>query len=235
VNASGFKGNVIVMDADGEDKPSDIPALIAQSVHAPGRIVFAYRRKRSESLSFKFFYFFYKMVFYLLTGKPIKFGNFCIIPHNVLNNVAHISEIWNHFSGGIIRSRIPYTTVPLDRGKRLAGQSRMNFVALLIHGLSAISVHIDTVAVRLLIASVFFIAFSLLGILVIIIIKLTGAYVMPGWPSAVFTSLLNIFLQAFIISLFLVFLVLNHRTQLQFIPAKDYKDFIEEKSIANKS
>ena len=131
---------VIVMDADGEDAPKDINALVAASEQSPDRIVFAQRTKRQESFTFRFFYGIYKFIFRQLTGKVITFGNFSLIPQRRLQNLVRVSEIWNNFPGGIIRSRIPYVAIPTERGKRLAGESKMNFVSLVLHGLSTISV-----------------------------------------------------------------------------------------------
>jgi hypothetical protein len=38
-------------------------------------------------------------------------------------------------------------TVPTERAPRLCGESRMNFVALVGHGLSALSVHAELIGV----------------------------------------------------------------------------------------
>ena len=85
----------------------------------------------------------------------IEFGNFSILLFHQAQRLAYVSEIWNHFSGEIIRSNLPYFSIPIERGVRLASKSKMNFVSLFLHGLSAISVHLDTVAIRMLIGSLF--------------------------------------------------------------------------------
>jgi polyisoprenyl-phosphate glycosyltransferase len=223
-NAADF---VMVMDADGEDKPEDIPALVNGALANKEQIVFARRTKRQESRTFRFFYVIYKMVFRMLTGITIEFGNFCIIPSSILKNIIHVSEIWNHFSGGVIKSKMRYTSVPLERGRRLAGESKMNFPALIMHGMSAVSVHIETVAVRLLLFSVGLISLAVAGIIVVSSIRLFTPFAIPGWASFLVLAFSIIIFQAFLISLFLVFVVLTYRTQKHFIPATDYKDFIE--------
>ncbi len=218
---------VLVMDADGEDKPEDIPELVKGAIANKDQIVFARRTKRQESRTFRFFYVIYKMVFRMLTGITIEFGNFCIIPSSLLKNIVYVSEIWNHFSGGVIKSKMRYTSVPLERGKRLAGESKMNFPALIMHGMSAVSVHIETVAVRLLLFSVGLISIAVAGIIVVSSIRLFTPFAIPGWASFLVLAFSIIIFQAFLISLFLVFVVLTYRTQKHFIPATDYKDFIE--------
>ena len=218
----------IVMDSDGEDRPEDIPQLLQTGAANPGRIVFAHRAKRHESLIFRLFYEVYKSVFRLLTGKVITFGNFSLVPARQLRKLAYVSEIWNNYPGGVIRSRLPYTAVPLERGRRLAGESKMNFVSLVLHGLSAVSVLMDTTAVRLALFCVMMVVVSVFGIGVVVFLRLFTDAAVPGWASYLVFSFLIVILQAFLISLLLVFIVLSYRTQPQFIPARQFGDFVEE-------
>lgn len=157
INANISCDLVIVMDADGEDQPQDIARLLEESNKSPKRIIFARRTRRSEGGVFRAFYFLYKVIFNLLTGREIAFGNFSLIPCSLLNRVAHLPEIWNHFAAGIMRANIPWSSIPTQRGKRYGGKSSMNFVALVIHGLSAISVYIEILTVRLMLFAFFII------------------------------------------------------------------------------
>jgi polyisoprenyl-phosphate glycosyltransferase len=217
----------IVMDADGEDAPSDINDLVAKSLLEPEKIIFAQRNKRTENFIFRFFYLIYKMVFKMLTGKVITFGNFSIIPKQRLQNLVRVSEIWNNYPGGVIKSRIPYSSIPTNRATRLAGESKMNFVSLILHGLSAISVMIDTTAVRILIFSIFMSGVAVSFIILILFLKIIGNAT-PGWASTLGSTLMILMLQSFLISLFLVFMVLQYRSQQHFIPAIHYRDFVEK-------
>ncbi|MFN4122003.1 MAG: glycosyltransferase [Flavobacteriales bacterium] len=217
----------IVMDSDGEDKPEDVIRLIDKS-EISKQIVFAKRSKRSESTLFKFFYKIYKLVFKLLTGQSIYFGNFSVIPSKYIQKIVHVSEIWNHYSGAVIRSRLPYTTVDSERGKRYFGQSKMNFTNLVLHGLSAVSIYMDQMAVRLLFLTIFLILFTISGVLVVLTMKFITHVAIPGWASVTILALSIIFFQAFFIGLFMVFSVLSYRTNRSIIPAKDYKDFVLE-------
>ena len=220
---------VIIMDSDGEDRPADIQALYEASEKTPDKIIFAKRSKRSEGLIFRLGYSIYKFLFGLLTGKTIEFGNFSILPFRQAQKLAYVSEIWNHFPGGVIRSKLPYTSIPIERGTRLAGKSKMNFVSLVLHGLSAVSVHLDTVAVRILIGSLAMMSLAGLGAIIVLIIKfLSPENASPGWATTLVTASIIVILQAFLSSLFLIFTVLNYRTQKHFIPAKEYSDFIEK-------
>ena len=217
----------IVMDSDGEDRPEDIPKLLETGIREASKVVFAHRSKRRESFLFRVFYEVYKTIFRLLTGKVITFGNFSFIPAGQLSKLAHVSEIWNNYPGGVIRSRLPYTAVPLERGHRLAGESKMNFVSLVMHGLSAVSVLIDTTAVRLVLFCVMMVVISVFGIGVVVALRLFTDTAVPGWANYLVFSFLIVILQAFLISLLLVFIVLSYRTQPQFIPARQFQDFVE--------
>jgi len=228
LNEHSPAGPVVVMDGDGEDKPLDVPALLNASNTHSGRIVFGQRKRRFESIGFRFFYTLYKWLFLLMTGQRISFGNFCVIPADRIHGLVHVPDLWNHFSGSIIRSKIPYTTVSLDRGKRIDGHSKMNFISLVIHGLSAIAVYTDMLAVRVLLISVSLILISLTGILTVTVIRFFTPLAIPGWASFVVLGFLILIFQAFLISLFLVFNVLSFRTQRHFIPAMEYTSFIRE-------
>lgn len=217
----------IVMDSDGEDKPEDIPKLLKALADKPGQIVFAHRAKRHESLLFRTFYLIYKNVFKLLTGKAITFGNFSGIPSGLLRKLANVSDIWNNYPGGVIRSRLPYRSIPLERGVRLAGESKMNFVSLILHGLSAISVLMEATAVRIFLFCIITVAISSVVITSVVLLWFTDQWLIPGWAGYAVFSLFIVILQAFLISLLLVFIVLTYRTQSHFIPAKQYGDFVE--------
>ncbi len=216
----------IIMDSDGEDKPEDIENLLRIAQEKKNKIVFAHRAKRNESLRFKLLYKLYKIIFKVLTGVPISFGNFCAIPNALAQRLIYVSEIWNHFSGGIIKSKLPYQLYSTQRGIRYLGKSKMNFQSLVLHGLSSVSVHIDTVSVRLLLASLIFLCVATVLIIFVAGIKLFTQLAIPGWTSNIILGLTLVFLQALFLSVLLVFIILSYRTQKNFIPATDYTVFI---------
>ncbi|MBI3554848.1 MAG: glycosyltransferase [Deltaproteobacteria bacterium] len=125
---------VVLMDADGEDSPSDVPRLIQKFQDEGGRkMVFAARVKRAEHRTFRIFYYFYKQLYKASTGTKISMGNFSIIPARILARMAVISEIGNHYVAGVLKARIPYTQIDTARSPRLGGRSKMNFTALVMH------------------------------------------------------------------------------------------------------
>lgn len=218
---------VVVMDGDGEDDPRDVLRLIEKcNQEQYGKIVFAKRTKRSESLLFKFFYVVYKWLYRLLTGHEIRIGNFSIIPYKILRRLVVVSEIWNHYAAGVLKARIPYTEITSRRSTRLAGHSKMNFISLITHGLSAISVYGDIVGVRLLLATFILMLLTIIAIIVVIVIRFSTSWAIPGWASYLVALLFIILMQAFGTSLFFIFLVLNGRNNSNFLPQRDYRYFI---------
>lgn len=217
---------VVVMDADGEDRPEDIWRLVAMSDREQANIIFARRSKRSEGILFRCSYRVFKTLYRLLTGTSISFGNFCLIPSSLMAKLVFVSEIWNHFSAGVIRSRLPFQTIPAFRGSRIAGRSTMRWSGLVFHGLSALAVHMEVVAVRLLVTALGLIVTSAAALGVVFAIRFWTDWAVPGWATYVSVGLGILFVQGFLISLVLVFMILTARTQKLFVPALDYGGYI---------
>ncbi|MEQ9000838.1 MAG: glycosyltransferase [Coleofasciculus sp. B1-GNL1-01] len=220
---------IIIMDGDGEDSPLDVIRLIKKcETEQYRKVVFARRSKRSEGFIFKLFYVIYKNLYKFLTGQEIRVGNFSIIPRKILCRLVAVSEIWNHYAAGVLKAKVPCTDIYSQRGKRLSGKSQMNFVQLVIHGLSAISVYADIVGIRLLFISCLLIVMSLIFILVVVGIKLLTELAIPGWTSYIVALLFIVFMQGFMLSMIFVFVVLTGRNNLGCIPKRDYRYFVLE-------
>ncbi|MDP5001503.1 MAG: glycosyltransferase [Flavobacterium sp.] len=226
---------VVVMDSDGEDKPQDIKELVNKvEQEKEKKIIFAQRKKRQESTFFKVGYFFYKYLFYFLTGQKISFGNFSVIPRKLLSKVVHQNNIWNHYSGGIIQSKIPFEKVLLDRGKRYKGVSKMNFNSLIIHGLSSIAVYFDFLSLRILRYSLYGIGICFVSVMYIMFQKLFTDNAIPGWASSLILIISGIILQLFSVTLIVLLLQLSSRKNISAPDSKIYKDFIEDITINEK-
>jgi hypothetical protein len=216
--------HVLIMDGDGEDQPEDALNLLKKSEETT-KIIVARRKARKETMQFRFFYFIYKILFRSLTGKKIVFGNFMIIPGNYLHKLVYYSEIWNHLPAGIIKSDLPFTDIPVNRGARYSGSSKMSFQSLVMHGLGSIAVFLERVTSRLLIFSFVLIIVGILIILLIVFIRSFTDLAIPGWASTIVSSMLIVLLQGFLLSLFTVFLFLSFQSQHKFIPAHHYGDY----------
>lgn len=217
---------LVLMDSDHEDKPEYVPQLIDRAIREGNKVVFAERTQRSEGRRFQLFYSIYKALYAVLTGAPISFGNFCAIPSIMVKRIASVSEIWNHFPAGIMKARVPFTSIPSERGIRVHGTSKMNLVNLAIHGLSGLAVHADVVSVRFTLGLVLFAAIVAAGIAAVVLKRvLFDSYVL-GWSSQAILALLGIFSQLLIAAALVVFLVLASRNQRSVIPAWDYRKFL---------
>lgn len=210
---------VIVMDSDGEDRPEEIPGMLRARERAPQAVVVAHRTKRSEGMLFRGFYWLYKTLFRAMAGKPISFGNFMVIPRPLLPRLTHMPEVWNNLAASVTRSRLPVLMHPTVRGSRYAGQSKMNFVSLITHGLSAVSVYSDVAFVRILLFSVVLILMAAVGIGIALAIRFLTDLAVPGWTTTVVGTLGVVLLQTLMLSTLAVFLVLNGRSQASVIPA----------------
>jgi glycosyltransferase involved in cell wall biosynthesis len=218
---------LILMDADHEDRPSDIPALIEScDKHAGKRIIFASRTKRADSFFFKAFYAIYKIMYRALVGTSISFGNFSVIPGAMVRRVAAIGEIWIHYPAGIISSRIPYASISAERGKRLLGVSKMRFINLIIHAVNGFSVHADAAGVRLMLILIgTSIVFSF-GIGISVALRLWTDIPLPGWTSQFVAILFNLVVQAVTAAMIMIFAVFSLRSSIPFIPLSEYQKFI---------
>ena len=176
---------VVVMDADGEDRPEDIPRLLARARELRGeRIVFAERGRRIESLPFRVGYHLYRGLHRLLTGMTVRVGNFSVIPRSRLASVVVTSELWIHYAASTFRARQPIAFVPAERGQRLAGPSRMSFVGLVVHGLSAISVYSDVVFTRLVVTAGLVAVLAMAALCVGLGVHWWSGVAVPGgWPT----------------------------------------------------
>ena len=221
---------VLVMDADGEDTPDGAVRLI-QAFSGPEerrRLVFAERTRRLETFTFRLFYQIYRMLHHALTGVAVRVGNFSIMPWNYLSSLIVLAELWNHYAATVFRSRLPFTMIPIARGRRIAGRSRMNFVSLVTHGLSAVSVFADIVGVRLLMCSAVSIVPAAVGIGAVVAIRLFTNAAIPGWATYSAGILTIISIQLITVAGCFTFLILSARSTLVFIPHRDALLFVRD-------
>ena len=221
--------SVVVMDADGEDRPEDVPRLLAALQEKAGRaIVFAERGRRLETRVFRIGYTIYRGLHLALTGIAVRVGNFSVLPARSLDTVVILSELWNHYAAAVIKSRLPYVTVRADRGRRLSGHSKMNLVSLVIHGLSALATFAEVVTTRILVVAMVAICLLVIGIVAVIGIRLRTELAIPGWATTVTGLLALMLIQLAATGFSLVFYALSLRSNTAFLPIRDYSLFVRE-------
>lgn len=184
----------IVMDCDGEDMPATIPELEAPLASPDIDAAVAVRGNRVESLSFRVFYAAYKIVFYVLSGRRIAFGNFMALKPPAVRRLVAMQELWIHVAASVLISRLRIASRAIDRGQRYVGQSKMNFSGLVLHGFRALMVVTEDVLVRVGIACTALAVTSLLAILLSVLLKLIGVTT-PGWFSTALGILVLMLLQ----------------------------------------
>jgi hypothetical protein len=188
----------VVMDSDGEDTPQSIRQLVAPlsaSISASNvDVVVAQRKSRVETLRFKAFYLVYKALFQLLTGRKISFGNFMAIGPTGLKRLAAMQELWMHVAGCVLSSKLRIQTLPIDRGPRYAGKSKMNFVGLALHGFRALMVFAEDVLVRVGMMCALVAGLTVSASFLAIGLKLAN-FATPGWFSVALGILLLVLLQ----------------------------------------
>lgn len=224
--------NYAIMDGDGEDQLLSLLSMINDlKENSEPQVVFGSRKSRTESLSFKTGYLVYKQLFKMLSGQVISFGHFCVIPQSLLRRVCSVSEIWNHFPAGIIKSKIPFQLSPQSRGSRIDGESKMNTYSLILHGLSAISVFNDTIGVRMVVGLTMILMGGIGALIGTIGMRIWTDYNIPGWTSIIGIAIIIILIQLFSLTVGFIFQILGTRNSIQFIPLKDsqvYVDYLEE-------
>lgn len=219
----------IVMDADGEDKPEDVLPLLCQFEASKGeKVVFAARARRSEGWRFKFFYHAYRHLHRVLTGIPVRVGNFSVLGRCHLAALMVVPDLWNHYAASVFKAKIPFEMVPLERGRRLDGKSKLNFIGLVTHGLSAISVFADTVGVRITLTVAAMIALLVSLLVCVVAVRLGTNLAIPGWATSAAGFLLVLMLQMLTVALGLTLAALFSRNSLSFLPIRDYHYFIGE-------
>jgi hypothetical protein len=221
---------LVVMDSDGEDVPADVQTLLSALGTAPLDVVVAKRANRAEGLVFRTSYYVYKLLFRTLTGRPIAFGNFMAMHDGAARRLACMPELDLHLAATVLASKLRVGHCALDRGARYAGQSKMNFVTLTLHGFRALMVFTEDVLVRVSLACVLIAGMSVLLALIAVGLKLTG-YSSPGWFSVALGVLVLIFLQTGTISLMTLLLTGVSRGKLAVHP-EDHLMLVERTAEA---
>ena len=139
---------VIVMDADGEDRPEELNDFFNKAQENPKMTITGNRFKRSEGIIFKFLYEVHKLLTLVFTGKLIKFGNFSSLPKIHVEQLIQKSYLWNSYSSSIVKTINDRTFILSTRGLRYVLPSKMNFTALIFHSLAIISVFRNRVIIR---------------------------------------------------------------------------------------
>jgi len=169
---------VIPMDGDGEDRPEELSLLIEKIKDYPDAVVTANRVKRSEGFIFKFCYLVHKYLTLVFTGQSIKYGNYTCLPKLAVNKMVNEPATWSSFSGSLAKTVKDKKSISSERGTRYFGPSKMNFINLLKHSLSIITVFKTTLIIRSILFLIAYLFLMIGKISIITLIPVVGVIIM---------------------------------------------------------
>ena len=222
---------VVTLDADGEDRPEDLPRLLASLIANPEmerRVVLALRTKRKESISFKLFYRLFRLLFRLLTGTTVRSGNFAVMPGSLAKRALLHPTFDLSYSSAILTLDLPIEYVPCERGERYEGRSKMTYGRLAMHGLRMLMPFTDRIAIRALAVFIISLVLGALLALAVIWIKLFTNSAIPGWAS--FTVLGAVIISLVALGNFVTLFVLF--SQNRAVSLASIEDLTDGESIA---
>ncbi len=205
---------IITLDADGEDRPEDLNRMLeplAADLGDRGRVVLARRVRRRESLSFKLLYAMFRALFVLLTGLVVRTGNFAAFRGWFVQNVLFHPSFDLCYSSTLLSLNRPLIFVPCERGERYAGESRMGYLKLFIHGIRMLMPFLDRIAVRSLIGFSLTFGVGVVLATAIVFIRLFTDLAIPGW--ATYTLLLIVLLSFIALGNFIILFALFSQSQ----------------------
>jgi len=223
VHDSAAVDAVLIMDADGEDRPEDAVRLLDGWIETGReRVVFARRRKRPEGIVFRVGYLLYRITHRIVTGFAVQVGNFSVVPAKFIPNLVVSPELWAHYAATVYSTRLPVHLVPADRGRRFAGRSRMNYVQLVTHGLAALSVFRHRVGARLLIG----VAGLCVALTAVLAVAAMWGRAEWGLTPAVAALALLLIVLVGITGSGMAFAMCAERQDLGFLPSRDYRHYV---------
>ena len=113
----------VVMDADLQDPPEALPALLAKGRESDAAAVFAGRRGRYESGVRLMTSRLFKWVLHLLTGVPSDAGIFCAVNRPLVARLVSMAGPHPFVVAMIGCAGMPMVSVPVERSPRQTGES----------------------------------------------------------------------------------------------------------------
>lgn len=183
---------LIIMDGDGEDDPKALPELLRK---LDSDIVFVARGKRKEGVFFIIFYKIYQLLFSIITGNRMSFGNYSIISRTVIRTAAENGFV--HYSAYLSKLKFSKDKIIFDRAKRLAGNSKMNLSSLVHHGFKSLVEYAEQTLFTLfkLFLTTLILVVAVVGI--IFYKKFISHEAIIGWTSNMLLGLLTLSITTF--------------------------------------
>ena len=182
---------VVLIDADLQDPPELIPAMV-ERWHAGFDVVYAVRRKRKGESAFKIWSakMFYRMNRRLTNVSiPVDAGDFRLMSRRVVDALKAIRERHRFIRGLVSWVGYPQTALEYDRDSRFSGETKYPFSKMLRFAIDGITSFSE---VPLRFASYF--GFIVSGVAFVvgifeIALRLFTGYNLPGYTSLIFAIL----------------------------------------------
>ena len=186
---------VVTVDADGEDRPEDLPRLLRPLLDAPTgarRLSLARRTKRRETVPFKLLYLAFRVFFRSLTGLLVSTGNYAAYRGWLLSRVVFHPHFDLCYSSTLLSLGLPTELVPCERGVRYAGRSRMGYFKLLVHGVRMLMPFIDRIAIRACVAFSLVMGLALALFLTVGVGAVLTGRSLPTWSTPLLLAALTL-------------------------------------------
>lgn len=178
---------VVVMDGDLQDQPEAIPRMV--ELWEDGfDTVYAIRVKRKERWTRRMSYWLYYRLLGALSGHhvPCDAGDFCLMSRQVVDAMNAMPERIRFVRG--LRAWVGFrqTGIPVERGRRIAGNPKYTFVKLVRLAMDGI-MDFSWVPLRAVsVAGVVAVAASFIYLAAIIGLRLFNQIDVAGWTTVVF-------------------------------------------------
>ncbi|MDD4309064.1 MAG: glycosyltransferase family 2 protein [Candidatus Cloacimonetes bacterium] len=177
---------VVVMDADLQDKPEEIPNLLHKAMEGYN-IVFALRGRRKDTWLKKLYSWMFHRMFKLLSGMETdtRIGNFGVYSRKVINAFLTLKEGFRGFNMLVSWLGFDYTCIDVDHQERIIGKSSYTFKKGLLLAMDAFVAFSDT-PLKLTALSGFILAFISMLVGIIFLIRFFLGYtLLLGWTSLI--------------------------------------------------
>jgi hypothetical protein len=104
----------------------------------------------------------------------------------------------------------------------------MNFVSLVIHGLSALFASYEVVSTRLLVGTGILSLLSLVLLVGVVFMRFFTRLAIPGWASILGGLIVVLAFELLAAALSIIFSVMMSRNSLGFLPLRDYSFFVAD-------
>ena len=176
---------VILMDADMEDLPEDIP-LFLDKWEEGYQVVYAVRKLRKVSFRMALFFYLFHKLNSIISNVPMQAaGIFCLMDRKVVEKIKLITEHNLYIPG--LRSWIGFNQigVAVNRGARYDSKSRVSLWKLYKLAINNFTSFSDVILSVPLFIGIIFCFMSFLIIVVISVLKLFYGIAPWGWASLV--------------------------------------------------